>query len=351
MHTTRHLTLLIADLIPPPGFALPVALPALDALLARSRCKVIAGSTLEDAVLAEFATDGYAPIAAITRLADYPDASADDRNKTWLRADPVHFAVSRDNMQLFDSHVVKPTEAEMLAIAAAVNAHFVDDGVVIHYPDAARGYLEIQNNDVPITTPLWLMSNASVFDNLPRITTKTRTNWKARINEIQMLLHDFPVNQSREASGVVPINGLWLWGGGCLDGFDGRCEYDHVVARLTLARGLAAVCDCPQSTLPDSLNSWLANPAANVKNTLVVLHTATREIRAQDREAWPTELADIDRDWIAPAMVALDQGTLTSLTIVIPSEAKTLVIDAQANSIFSRIKQIFSAKKSIRDMA
>ncbi len=346
-----HITLLIADLIPPPGFTMPVAMPALDGLLTASHTKLTAGCTLEDALLAEFGTDGYAPIAAITRLADYPETSTVGREKTWLRADPVHFAISRDNMQLFDSHVVKPTESEMRAIAETLNTHFVDEGLVVHYPNAARGYLQIKTNDVPITTPIWAMGNASVFDNLPRITTKSRTNWRARTNEIQMLLHDHSVNLAREAAGVVPINGLWLWGGGSLNNFDGGCEYEHVVARLALARGLAAACDCPQTTLPVSLETWLANPAAKINNTLVVLHTASREIRAQDRALWPIELANIDRDWIAPAIAALTNGTLNSLTIVIPNEAKTLIIEARANSLITRIKRLFASKKSIRDFA
>ena len=36
-----------------------------------------------------------------------------------------------------------------------------------------------------------------------------------RINtEIQMLLHEHPVNQRRQGDGLPPINSLWLWGGG-----------------------------------------------------------------------------------------------------------------------------------------
>lgn len=31
------------------------------------------------------------------------------------------------------------------------------------------------------------------------------------LNEIQMLLHEQPFNEAREARGQPPINGLWLW--------------------------------------------------------------------------------------------------------------------------------------------
>ena len=337
-----HTTLLIADLLPPPGFALPVATPALDTLLSRSRISQSPGCTLEDALLAEFSTDKNAPIAALTRLADSDDPYI--FTSTWLRADPVHFAVSRDNIQLFDSHVVNPTDDEMAAIAATLNQHFADVGIEVAFPDAARGYIAIKTNDVPHTTPLWAMGNASVFENLPQLTTKTRTNWRAISNEIQMLLHDHPVNEARQAAGALPINGLWLWGGGSLDDFSGQCRYDHVVARLALARGLAIATHCPQSTLPPAFT-------VTASNTLVVLHSATREIRAQSREAWPDAVATIDRDWITPATKALNGGQLKTLTIIVANEVNTITLDVRANGLGTRLQNLFRKKRTLRDFA
>lgn len=34
------------------------------------------------------------------------------------------------------------------------------------------------------------------------------------VSEIEMALHEHPVNREREASGLKPVNSLWLWGGG-----------------------------------------------------------------------------------------------------------------------------------------
>ena len=38
--------------------------------------------------------------------------------------------------------------------------------------------------------------------------------WYRLLNEIQMFLHQHPVNQRRVAQGMLPINSLWCWGGG-----------------------------------------------------------------------------------------------------------------------------------------
>jgi hypothetical protein len=37
---------------------------------------------------------------------------------------------------------------------------------------------------------------------------------RSLMNEIQMLLHEHPVNQRRERVGQLPVNGWWLWGFG-----------------------------------------------------------------------------------------------------------------------------------------
>ncbi|MEI6737283.1 MAG: hypothetical protein WCL29_02260 [Pseudomonadota bacterium] len=352
---TMHITLLIADLIPPPGFAMPLAMPALDALLSRSRVTVYPGCVLEEALLAEFGIDENAPIAALTRLADIDESSAEQSSKSWLRADPVHFAISHDNIQLFDSHVINPTAEEMAAIAETLNRYFAEDGLQIHFPDAARGYIEIKSDDVPETTPLWLMGGASVFANLPRISTKTKINWRAKTNEIQMLLHDHPVNQTRAANGLVPINGLWVWGGG-LNELSINTDYDHVVAKLALARGLAIAKSLALESLPQSFSSLSSLCAAPIdgkteQKTLVVLHAATREIRAQSREAWPLEVNAIDADWIAPAVAALNQGHIASLTILIANESANMTIQVRTGGVFERVKKLFSTRRSLKDFA
>ena len=47
---------------------------------------------------------------------------------------------------------------------------------------------------------------------------------RSRMNEIQMVLHEHPVNARRVDMRAAPINALWLWGFGRLDAAPGRLD-------------------------------------------------------------------------------------------------------------------------------
>lgn len=346
--SAKHLTILAADLLPPAGFAMPTATPVLDGLLARSRVFTSEPCMLEAAILRAFGLDVDASIVApLTKLADGGTLAG----QAWLRADPVHLAISRDNAQLFDSHVLNPLPDEMAAIAATVNAHFEHDGIVLNFPDAARGYIATDTNNLPQSTPLWKMDGANVFDNLPL--SKTRTNWRAVSNEIQMLLHEHPVNLARAQLGTPAINALWIWGGGSLTqavaAIDTTIEppaFTKVVARLALARGLGLAHALEVATLPPAFDL-----DALAADTLVVLHTATRAVRAQSRDTWPVEVAAIERDWIAPALAAFNAGQLDKLTILLPGEATSLSLEVYHEGLLAKLVTMLKTKKRLADFA
>ena len=346
----KNLTLLLSDILPPAGFTHPAPTPVIDALLHRSRVLVAQPAALEAALLRAFGLPPTTGVAPLTRLAD----AGCPLDQAWLRADPVHLAISRDNAQLFDSHVIDPTAEEMAAIAATVNAHFASQGIKVEFPDPARGYIATETNNLPKSTPLWQMAGANVFDNLPL--SKTRTNWRAISNEMQMLLHEHPINQTRAANGSPAINGLWIWGGGTvetvLSASDPATEsptFTHVFARLALARGLAMAKGLALATLPPRFDAGLIQ-----QDSLVVLHTATREIRGQSRETWPAEVAAIERDWVTPAVAALNVGELHALTLLIPCESATLTIKVAPNGIKAKVLSLaglLTGKKSLGGFA
>jgi hypothetical protein len=313
-----HLTLLASDLVPPASFIAPAQLPHLparDSLMARGSLSRKPGMFLEECLLDEFRCTG--PVAPLTLLADNGNPGTD----AWLRADPVHLRVSGDNVQLLDSHVLQPTDAEAQALVASINLHLAGDGIQIHAADAARWYVRISPDDIPVTIPLWRMAGGSVFENLPRQTGKT--NWRALQNELQMLLFDHPVNKAREQQGIPTINGIWFWGGGVASRDRTTSEQQRVVARLALARGLARRAALDLVELPLRFSDL---PHSDGK-TIVVLHHATRELRANDVDAWRTVIAALGANWFEPASRALSDGKLASLRLVLPNEDFTLTVD------------------------
>ena len=345
------LTLLVADLIPPEAFIsrrdLP-PMPGLQALLSQAAIQPSGGRFLEEACLGELGLKVIYtnPIAPLTLLAD----GGDPAEHSWLRADPVHLHVSRDNVQLMDSHVIEPTRDEANAIAATLNAHLATDGLVIDVRDAARWYLRIPADEMPETTALWKISGASVFEQLPR-NYGGKINWRGLQNELQMLLVDHPVNTAREARGALPINGIWFWGGGSFQTVRSNIKpantarmlgvqnsrneirpprltpppknphrHELVVAKLALVRGLAMHYKLPLNNLPAS---YRALPSSEL-NTLVVLHSATRALRANQRHDWMQAAKALDHDWFSPIQAAFERKAITSLTLLLPNEAASL---------------------------
>jgi len=369
-----HFTIIASDLIPPPTFIaaqdLP-PMPGLQSLLALGEIKKSPPRSLEEACLNELGLVFVAsnPVAALTLLAD----GGTPGHETWLRADPVHLHVSRDNVQLLDSHVLKPTQAEADAIVATLNAHLADDGLSIDAPDAARWYMRIPEAETPETTPLWRANGANVFDHLPENSDNNhaKIKWRRLQNELQMLLHDHPVNAAREARGELAINGIWFWGAGAFRGKavpmgpnmahmlgvvnkrniltppsvspgpKRRNPNELVLAKLALARGLALNAKLPLIDLPPSLNAFLIQSL----NTLVVLHVATKALRANQRHEWMTAATALDNDWFMPLKAALDNGAISSLTLILPNEMTTLraeIMPASSWDLRGQISQLMA---------
>lgn len=100
------------------------------------------------------------------------------------------------------------------------------------------------------------------------------------VSEIEMALHDHPVNQAREAAGLKPVNSLWLWGGGAApaaaeESLPPLYSNDPLLRGYWLSQGSAA------ARWPGSLDACLdrgdpafvATLAADAGDPDAVLHT------------------------------------------------------------------------------
>lgn len=184
-------------------------LPALQTLLTRGRRR----TDPADGTLAALCTAyGIArqqdwPLAPITLEADR--GAAEDGY--WLRADPVHLRVMRDRIVLLAGDEISLSQGEADALAAAVAAHFGTELSPLPVRPH-RWYLRLPSAPVLTTTPLGAAVGADVDPLLPQ--GRDAMRFRSHLNEVQMLLHEHPLNLQREARGELPINSLWLWGGG-----------------------------------------------------------------------------------------------------------------------------------------
>ncbi|WP_374557182.1 phosphoglycerate mutase [Thermomonas sp.] len=192
------------------------------------------------------------PAAALTRLLD---AGEDDaRQGAWLRADPAHVRPDINGARLLGvGATVGMDQADVDALLPALRPLFGDAGVQLDAPHPARWYLRLSAG-----TPMPMFSSPDealgddVFDHAPRGEAARR--WRALESEVQITLHNHPHNAARLASGRVPINSLWFWGGGALPDAVST-THPTVFSDDPAVRGAARLGKLQDMPLPASLES------------------------------------------------------------------------------------------------
>ena len=182
-------------------------LPALQRLLARGRADSSAWSGLDAWLLDEF---------EVERQQDWPSAPFAllgegelPGDNCWVHADPVSLRADRNSLLLADAALLNIRPDEARTIAETLNAHYGDElELRVATPD--RWYARLHTPPKGETTPLSSVAGRAIEPG------RGAMGWHALMNEMQMLLHDHPVNEAREARGEAAINGVWLWGAGRL---------------------------------------------------------------------------------------------------------------------------------------
>lgn len=155
--------------------------------------------------------DSALAAAAITREHVAHDAGAD----SWLSADPAWVQPEMNGVRLLACGQLQLTMDEALALADSLRPAFDDAGIALDITTPDRWHLRLPSN-----TPLPTFSapeqalGEDLSQHLPQGAEGKR--WRVLINDIQVLLHQHPLNSARRARGLAPVNSLWLWGGGAL---------------------------------------------------------------------------------------------------------------------------------------
>lgn len=309
-----HVHLFVPDLCHPrwlePGLSGAGAqLESAETLLAKGRRSLVAhGANAETWLKMQYAVDstGDAGIAALSLLGD----GMAPGDSVWLRADPVHLRVDRDSLVLADSTLFGISAEEARTLSDHLNAHFAPE---IEFLPAhpRRWYVRMKNADLPACTPPSQARGRAVSAHLPAGSDAMR--WHALMNEVQMALHDHPVNESREMRGELPVNSIWFWGGGVLERPSSR-PYDQVLSDDPLARGLALASGASAAPLPMNAAALLSMPADSGQ-VLVLLDALSAPAAYGDAQAWSEQAADLEGRWFAPLLAALRAGRVGMITL------------------------------------
>lgn len=286
-------------------------LPALEMLLARACMRSHPADGIEAALCRALgiARQQDWPLAPITLEADGGSAGS----AYWLRADPVHLALMRDRIALADNASIALSREESDELATAIGRHFGAE-LDLHPLHPQRWYLRLPAAPRLTTTPLSVAIGRDIEPLQPQ--GDDAMVFRNRLNELQMLLHEHPVNEAREARGALPVNALWLWGGG------GRpapaASPRPLYAASEEARALAAFCGVSASPPPARPDKRLLRSDA-----IVVLDELVDAGRTGDPWGWREAAGKLERDWFAPMRASLRHLASCGLQIADPVSGRS----------------------------
>jgi hypothetical protein len=228
----------------------------------------------------------------------------------------VHLRVMRDRIVLAGAVELSREEAD--ALAASVAGHFGDDfsPLPLH---PQRWYLRFPQAPRLTTTPLSVAAGHDMEPLQPQ--GEDALPFRVKMNELQMLLHEHPVNEARESRGVLPVNSLWLWGGGCLPAPSLRPLPVH--ARNAEALALAAFSGARAQAVPAHPDAQLLNSAA-----VVLLDGLASSGHVGDAYGWRQALQQLERDWFEPLRRALRRVGPHGVRLVDPVNGRALHLHA-----------------------
>jgi hypothetical protein len=345
----KSVHLVITDLFLPKDFASGVYadlhLPALEKMLARSTSTNplalnpstssertdVSGGSLEKHLCELFGvpcrTD--APIAPVSAAFDGLGEGC------WLRADPVHLSLQRDQLVLLPEVKIGADEAGKMC--ASLNLHFAGQGVEFFSPHPQRWYMRLDKMPDIETVPLSQAIGRNVHGLLPKGAEAMR--WHRIFNEIQMLLYAHPVNEAREARGAPPVNSVWFWGGGCGPVEPLKNTYGSVSSDEVLAKMFASAAGIPFEEWARQWNGKEANG-----EQLLVWTGLRTALQHGDLSAWREALLSFETGYAQPLWQVLRSGKIERLRVDVVGEdgiRRMLLTRGDAWAFWKRIKPLY----------
>jgi len=233
----------------------------------------------------------------------------DVENNYFLHADPVHLRAEMDHAVLVGTGDLNLASAESKELSQKLHQHFKEDDVDVFAVDANHWYVKTKNSQEISTVNLTDAIGRNVNFILP--SGHDETYWKQFLNESQMLLHMDENNQQRECHGQLPVNSVWLHGGGALsdlalnevNNISSVCSDDRVLI------GLAKHCDLPKCHSVDSVEKLYLRISEQDK-PLLHINSLLPWLNYTDTQMWQQQLEKVYASWLKPLLAMVKQGKL-----------------------------------------
>lgn len=282
--------------IPDPGLEIS-GLISLARLLARARQEAREEGNSASAFAAALSLDGAG--SAVLRAAGETSGPRPQAGETWLCADPVNLAFSREHLLLNPPQSLALNADEAAELEALVRETLSPWGE-FHLLGPMRGYLILKQ---PTSTHFHSLDDAagrpiSLF--LPE--GDGAREWVKISSEVEIALHNSPLNQRREASGKPAVNSLWFWGSGALP--PAVSSMPLVVTDSQIGRGAASVAGSKALPLENLIDTLASSP----DELVILIEALEHPVLYHDPQAWLAALLRLEALLFAPLCRALRQG-------------------------------------------
>ena len=227
-----------------------------------------------------------ASIPSVAAAALYADRGLVEGSSAFI-ATPVHYVAETATLRLPGDGILSLSSAEAGALADDFNHVWSDAGVRLLAGRRADLYCVFQHARAAATHDPEELLDRQIESYLPSGADGLRL--RQLMSEVEMWLFEHAVNRSRMARGTMPVNALWLWGGGTtltsLPGAEGWAAGDDPLFRAVAAR-------------PESLHGRAASG---------VIVTAAMPGTAQ----WD----DMELQWLRHSLADLRAGRITRLDL------------------------------------
>lgn len=223
-----------------------------------------------------------------------------DTGAIWLHAEPVHFAAGLDRLSFLGLHgEARVTAEERAALFDTLHREFSSGDLTVH----ALGNDWFVRSGVPLqiaTSPPDAAAANELRSVMPR--GKGAAVLHRTMTELQMVLHDHPVNERRSRTGAPAINSIWLWGAGSQTEMPSPASLPLAFGGDAFLWGLYRLIDRKPNPLP-----------ANATDLLP-------QIEKQDRAlivATGREFSALEALWIEPLVASLRSGAIERLDLIL----------------------------------
>jgi hypothetical protein len=239
----------------------------------------------------------------------------------WM-ATPVHLVAGLTSVHLDRRSILRLSTDDLTALAKEFTRVFHDSGFVLEPLDSGDFLLFGPHMPVAQTSePARAMGN-SIADAVGAGDPALR-----RLGaEIEMWLHEHPVNDARRRRGEAPVTGLWVWGGGPSPVPSdthraSAASSDIAFGSDAYLEGLWASIGQKVFPLPQQLTDVFGYP--EVRRAVLVIDIGSM-LQPNPRWTFFDAVAQIDRAFIAPAIEALGAGKVERLVILANDHHLTL---------------------------